>query len=216
MLNMNIKILSDHSDYTDSDYLTSVQHINYQLNISLVTFSDAGEAYLLSKVTQMKNHCSPDSDQGGEGNTIIREEKTSGSGQSGGPILVNDRVATNRRDAQPSNQNVTVSYQPALTFPAVQLFYLLPATLPGDPSALAPACSSLGQPLFLPVMINGTAEPARFGIWNLKEGHQGGGRSQHPEKEVLHIQELPSGRRFFRPWESGDSRADLPASGSRD
>ena len=186
------------------------------LNISLVTFSDAGEAYLLSKVTGMDNHCSPDSDQGGEGNTIIREEKTSGSGQSEGPILVNDRVATNRQDAQPANQNVITSYQPALTFPAVQLFYLLPATLPGDPSALAPACSSLGQPLFLPVMINGTPEPAGFGIWNLREGHQGGGRSQHLKKEVLHIQELPSGRRFFRPWESADSRADLPASGSRD
>ena len=164
----------------------------------------------------MENHCSPDSDQGGEGNTIIRQEKTSESGQSGGPILVNHRVATNSQDAKPANQNVTASYQPALTFPAVQLFYLLPATLPGDPSALAPACSSLGQPLFLPAMINGTAEPAGFGIWNLKEGHQGGGRSQHLKREVLHIQELPSGRRFFRPWESGDSRADLPASGSRD
>ena len=163
----------------------------------------------------MENHCSRDSDQGGEGN-IIRQEKTSESGQSGGPILVNNCVATNRQDAQPANQNVTASYQPALTYPAVQLFYLLPATLPGDPSALAPACSSLGQPLFLPAIINGTVEPARFGIWNLKEGHQGGGRNQHPKKEDLHIQELPSGRRFFRPWESGDSRADLPASGSRD
>ena len=171
---------------------------------------------MLSKVTRMENHCNPDSEQGGEGNTIIREEKAIGSGQSGGPILVIDRVANNRQDAQPSNQNETTRYQPALTFPAVQLFYLMPATLPGDPSALAPACSSLGQPLFLPAMINGTAEPAGFGIWNLKEGHQGGGRSQHLKREVLHIQELPSGRRFFRPWESGDSRADLPASGSRD
>ena len=106
----------------------------------------------------MDNHCSPDSDQRGEGNTIIREEKTSGSGQSEGPILVDDHVATNRQDGQPANQNVTASYQPALTYPAVQLFYLLPATLPGDPSALAPACSSLGQPLFLPAMINGTAD----------------------------------------------------------
>ena len=59
---------------------------------------------MLSKVTGMENHCSPNSDQGGEGNTIIREEKTSGSGQSEGLILVNDRVANNRQDAQPANQ----------------------------------------------------------------------------------------------------------------
>ena len=56
----------------------------------------------------MENHCSRDSDQGGEG-YIIREEKTSESGQSGGPILVNHRVATNSQDAQPANQNVTAS-----------------------------------------------------------------------------------------------------------